>query len=81
MCHVCRLMLNGPQQCLDHLQGKLHRRNLKKAHRRQMELKLTDEPDDKAPPQRVKGQHAAILAQKSPNGSDYMDRDVSIEGI
>ena len=52
MCHVCRLMLNGPQQFLDHLQGKLHRTNLKKAHRRQMELKLDIEPDDKAPPQR-----------------------------
>ena len=48
VCHVCRLMLNGPQQFLDHLQGKLHRTNLKKARRRQMELKLDIEPDDKA---------------------------------
>ena len=80
-CHICRMIFNGEQQLLDHLKGKRHRKHLKKALRRQMELKLTVEPDDKAPPQRVKGQHAAILAQKSPNGSDYMDRDVSIEGI
>ena len=47
-----------------------------------MELKLTREADDKAPaPQQDKGQPVAILAQESPNATDYMDRDVSIEGI
>ena len=74
-------MLNGERQYLDHLEGRLHRRNRKKAKRGQMELKLTVEPDDKAPPQRVKGQPVATLAQKSDNGSDFMSRDVSIEGF
>ena len=46
-----------------------------------MELKLTVEPDDKGPPQGVEGQPVAILAQNSDNGRNYMDRDVSIEGI
>ena len=50
VCHICRLMLNGERQYLDHLEGRLHRRNRKKAKRGQMELKLTVEPDDKAPP-------------------------------
>ena len=78
VCHICRLMLNGERQYLDHLEGRLHRRNRKKAKRGQMELKLTVEPDDKAPP---KGQPVATLAQKSDNGSDIMSRDVSIEGF
>ena len=35
----------------------------------------------RAPPQGVEGQPVAILAQNSDNGRNYMDRDVSIEGI
>ena len=49
-CHICKMIFNGELQFLDHLKGKRHRKHLKKAHRRQMELKLTVEPDDKAPP-------------------------------
>ena len=76
------MILNGETQWLDHLKGKRHRRKLKKARRQQMELKLIREPDDKAPtPQQDKGQPVAILAQESPNATDYMDRDVSIEDI
>ena len=78
MCHVCRLMLNGPQQFLDHLQGKVHRTNLKKAHRRQMEHKLDIEPDDKAD---IEPDDKAPPTAVSDNGPAYMDRDVSHEGI
>ena len=80
-CHICKMLFNGELQFSDHLKGRRHRKNLKKARRRQMELKLTVEPDDKGPPQGVEGQPVAILAQNSDNGRNYMDRDVSIEGI
>ena len=80
-CHICKMIFNGERQYSDHLTGRRHRKNLKKANRRQMQLKLSFEPDDKAPPQRVKGQPVATLAQKSDNGSDFMFKDVPIEGI
>ena len=53
-CHICKMIFNGERQYSDHLAGKRHRTNLKKANRRQMQLKLSFEPDDKAPPSGLK---------------------------
>ena len=53
-CHICKMIFNGERQYSDHLAGKRHRTNLKKAKRRQMQLKLSFEPDDKAPPSGLK---------------------------
>ena len=49
VCLICRMLFNGPLQYSDHLKGKRHRKILKKAHRRQMELKGGFDPDPTVP--------------------------------